>query len=214
MKRKHVFFVLLFLILVGCANLGGKLTTIRSPGVDRIPTTICIHPLLSYPVRRIYHGKINNVVVSREHDRVYITPPTEMSLTVTPQSQMLTGLLSSELAYYGFDLKELPVEIPDDDQTDETNKNVFFISLDLLERLREEYGVEAILIGNVMMKYVPRYSRTLVTAAYLKLVDIETLDVLCQVHLLSEDYGEDIDKAANALASELALEAGLARIEQ
>ena len=134
--------------------------------------------------------------------------------TVTPQSQMLTGLLSSELAYYGFDLKELPVEIPDDDQTDETNKNVFFISLDLLERLREEYGVEAILIGNVMMKYVPRYSRTLVTAAYLKLVDIETLDVLCQVHLLSEDYGEDIDKAANALASELALEAGLARIEQ
>ena len=65
-----------------------------------------------------------------------------------------------------------------------------------------------------MMEYVPRYSRTLVTAAYLKLVDIESLDVLCQVHLLAEEYGEELDEAADALASELALEAGLARIEQ
>jgi len=213
MKGKHVLSVLLFLLLIGCANLGGKLTTIRSPGVDRIPTTICIHPLLSSPARRRYLIK-ENVVISRERDRLYIAPPTEVNLIVTPQSQMFTGLLSSELAYYGFDLKELPVEIPDDAETGETKKNVFFISLDLLNRLREEYGVEAILIGNVMMDYVPRYSRTLVTAAYLKLVDIESLEILCQVHLLSEDYGEDMDKAAGALASELALEAGLARIER
>ena len=104
MKGKLVLSVLLFLLLIGCANLGGKLTAIRSPGVDRIPTTICIHPLLSSPARRRYLIK-DNVVVSRERDRVYITPPTEVSLTVTPQSQMFTGLLSSELAYYGFDLK-------------------------------------------------------------------------------------------------------------
>jgi len=213
MKGKHVVFVLLFILLVGCVNIGGKLTTIRSPGVDRIPTTICIHPLLSSPARRRYVTS-DDVVMSRERDRVYITPPTEVSLTVTPQSQMLTGLLSSELAYYGFDLKELPVEIPDDAESGEMKRNIFFISLDLLKRLREEYGVEAILIGNVMMDYVPRYSRTLVTAAYLKLVDIESLEVLCQVHLLSEDYGEDMDKAADALASELALEAGLARVER
>lgn len=213
MKGKFVLSVLLFLLLIGCANLGGKLTTIRSPGVDRIPKTICIHPLLSSPARRRYFIK-ENVVVTRERDRVYIAPPTEVSLIVTPQSQMFTGLLSSELAYYGFDLKELPVEIPDNTESGETKKNVFFISLDLLKSLREEYGVEAILIGNVMMDYVPRYSRTLVTAAYLKLVDIESLEVLCQVYLLSEDYGEDMDKAADALASELALEAGLARIEQ
>lgn len=117
MKRKHVVFVLLFLILVGCANLGGKLTTIRSPGVDRIPTTICIHPLLSSPARRRYIIK-EQLNVSREDDRVYIAPPTEARLAVTPQSQMLTGLLSSELAYYGFDLKELPVEIPEGSETE------------------------------------------------------------------------------------------------
>ncbi len=212
MKSKLIVFVILFSLLMGCANLGGKLTTIRSPGVDRLPTTICVHPILSSPARKRYLVK-DELFISRKRDRVYIAPPAEVSLTITPQSQIFTGLLSSELAYYGFELKEIPIEIPDDAETD-GKKNVFFISLDLLERLREEYGVEAILVGNVMMDYVPRYSKTLVGAAYLKLIDIETLDVLCQVYLLSEDYGEDIDKAANALAAELALEAGLARVEQ
>jgi hypothetical protein len=212
MKEKLVVFVLLFLLLVGCANLGGKLTSIRSPGVDRIPTTICVHPLLSSPARKRYLVK-DELFISRERNRVYIAPPAEVSLTITPQSQIFTGLLSSELAYYGFDLKEIPVEVPDDTEAGE-RENVFFISLDLLKRLREEYGIEAILVGNVMMDYVQRYSKTLVTAVYLKLVDIETLDILCQVHLLSEDYGEDMDKAADALASELALEAGIAKIER
>jgi hypothetical protein len=213
MRARAIVFSFAFLLIVGCANLGGKLTTIRSPGVERIPTTICIHPLLSSPVRRRYIQR-DDMVVTRERGRVYIASPTEVRLSVTPQSQMFTGLLSSELAYYGFDLKELPVEIPDESEAGETKSNIFFISLDLLKRLKEEYGIEAILIGNVMMDYAPRYSRTLVTAAYLKLVDIESLDVLCQVHLLSEDYGEDMDRAADALASELALEAGLARIER
>jgi hypothetical protein len=212
MKEKSVVFIMLFLLLVGCANLGGKLTTIRSPGVDRIPTTICVHPLLSSPARKRYIVK-DELFLSRERNRVYIAPPADVSLTITPQSQIFTGLLSSELAYYGFDLKEIPVEIPDDAGTGE-RKNMFFISLDLLKRLREDYGIEAILVGNVMMDYVPRYSKTLVAAAYIKLVDIETLDILCQVHLLSENYGEDMDKAAAALASELALEAGIANIER
>ena len=211
MKGRPVVLVLLFLLVSGCFTLGGKLTTIRSPGVERIPTTICVHPILSSPMgRRIITQR--ELKVSRQDDRVYIAPPAEVRLSVTPQSQMLTGLLSSELAYFGFELKELPVEIPEDSEADET-KNIFFISLDLLKSLREDYGVEAILVGNAMMNYVPRNSRTLVTAAYLKLVDIETLDVLCQVHLLSEDYGENLDEAARALASELALEAGLARVE-
>jgi len=213
MRGRAVLFLFVLLLLVGCANLGGKLTTIRSPGVERIPTTICVHPLLSSPTRRRYIPR-DEVVLSRRRERIYIASPTEVRLSVTPQSQMFTGLLSSELAYYGFDLKELPVEIPDEAESADSSGNVFFISLDLLKRLKEEYGVEAILIGNVMMEYAPRYSRTLVTAAYLKLVDIETLDVLCQVHLLSEDYGEELADAAGALASELALEAGIARVER
>ena len=212
MKGKLAVFVIILLLLVGCANLGGKLTTIRSPGVDRIPTVICVHPILSSPARRRYLVK-DELFLTRESKRVYIAPPAEVNLTITPQSQIFTGLLSSELAYYGFELKEIPVEIPEDTEAGERD-NIFYISLDLLKRLREEYGVEAILIGNVMMDYVPRYSKTLVAAAYLKLVDIESLDVLCQVHLLSEDYGEDMDKAANALASELALEAGIAKVER
>ena len=212
MKGRFAACSLLILFLTGCFTIGGKLTTIRSPGVDRIPTTICVHPLLCSPARRRYIPK-ESLNVTRKKNQVYIAPPAEVRLSVTPQSQMLTGLLSSELAYYGFDLKELPVEIPDDSGEEDTDRNVFFISLDLLESLREDYGVEAILVGNVMMDYVPRSSRTLVTAAYLKLVDIETLDVLCQVHLLSEDYGEEMEDAAAALASELALEAGLARVE-
>ncbi len=212
MRERTVIFVFVFLLVTGCAHLGGKLTTIRSPGVDRIPTTICVYPLLSSPVQQRYIPR-EEVVLSRRKDRIYIASPTEVRLSVTPRSQMFTGLLSSELAYYGFDLKELPVEIPDDAEEGDARGNVFFVSLDLLERLKEEYGVEAILVGNVMMEYAHRYSRTLVTAAYLKLVDIETLDVLCQVHLLSEDYGEDLDDAAAALASELALEAGIARVE-
>ena len=103
MRVRVVVFVMVFLFLVGCANLGGKLTTIRSPGVERIPTVICIHPLLSSPVRRKYI-RDDVVVMSRQRERVYIAAPTEVKLAVTPQSQMFTGLLSSELAYYGFDL--------------------------------------------------------------------------------------------------------------
>jgi len=37
--------------------------------------------------------------------------PADISISVTPYSQMMTELLSAGLAEHGFDLREIPVEV-------------------------------------------------------------------------------------------------------
>jgi hypothetical protein len=134
-------------------------------------------------------------------DEIFIEPPAESKLVVNFQSQLLTGLLSSELANHGFTLKELPVEMPDN----EGKVVSFVVSLDLLRRLNEDYGVKAVLIGNVYLSPERYQSSThLVNAAYLKLVDVETLDILCHISVIHENEGVDLEATAQAVAAELA----------
>jgi hypothetical protein len=144
-------------------------------------------------------------VDSREGE-MFIEAPAQSKLIVNMESQLLTGLLSSDLAYYGFSLKELPVEIPDT----ESKEVSFAVSLDLLRRMKKDYGVEAVLIGNVYFSrdlYEP--SRHLVKAAYIKLIDVETLDILCHISMYYDNEGLDLESAAQAVAAELAIMAGL-----
>ena len=74
---------------------------------------------------------------------------------------MMTDLISKDMLYYGFDLRELPVEIPENSSSDDSNDKTFSISLELLEYLREEYNVHAIMIGNALFSMNP-YSSNVV----------------------------------------------------
>jgi hypothetical protein len=145
-------------------------------------------------------------------NHVYIIPPTDSELSVTAFSQMMTDLISKDLLYYGFDLRELPVETPDNRSTDDSKHPIFSISIDLLKHLQEEYNVQAVMIGNAFFSRNPNSIPTVqVHAAHVKLIDIKTLKVLCQVDWTFSDTGEDINAISEEIAAELAALAGLIR---
>jgi hypothetical protein len=123
---------------------------------------------------------------------------------------MFTGYLSAELAGRGFGLLEIPVEIPKDDDIGDSGKDEFVISLALLNELREQYHLEALLIGNVCFVKHPHYpDGREVASIYAKLIDVETLKVLCQLTLPFDTWGVEMDEVAEVLAGELAVLAGL-----
>ena len=210
MRYKGILIPIALLgFVLACASKT-KMTVTQSPGVDQIPSSIAVYPLLTtQPIiqgRPVDRRSIRSLSVDSREGEMFIEAPAESKLIVNIESQLLTGLLSADLAYYGFSLKELPVEIPDT----ESKKVTFAVSLDLLRRMNEDYGVDAVLIGNVYFsrdRYEP--SKHFVKAAYFKLVDVETLDILCHLSLYYDYEGLDLESAAQAIAAELAAMAGL-----
>lgn len=196
---------LALLLAASCAPQSARVVTTSSPGVERIPTAIALHPLLTAPTEKpLGYRALRSAERGRE---LYLTPPAASELTVTLQSQLMTDLLSAELAYRGFALKELPFEAVD---TGGDAKGTFAVSLDLLEALRAETGLEAILVGNVYLAR-DRYAANgyAVRAAHCKLVDIETLDILCHISIPPSDPGGDMTAAVETMAAEMARLAGL-----
>lgn len=170
---------------------------------------IAVYPLLTAEVvPAIERPRYSPASTRAVDDRMYIVAPAETKLVSTLQSQLLTSLLSAELSGRGFTLKELPVEAPSEQS--EKDQNSFFVSLETLRRLREDYGLEAILVGNVY--FVPdKLDPTVVyvKAAHLRLVDTGTLDVLCHVSYSDQYRVESVESVAEGLALALAGEAKL-----
>jgi hypothetical protein len=219
--RVLVFGGVLIVILSGCFPPGGEIIGTMTPGVDRIPDKLGLFPLLSTPVRSygkryrsILHNEATVKVKRRMPDNVVIVPPTGSDLTVTRESQIMTGLVSTRLSTFGFSLKELPVEVlpkSDDSHGDSDDDRRYAISLNLLERLREDYDVRAIIVGSAFFitetgQGMPPEQR--VISAHLKVVDIATLDVLGQVNLTYDAYGVDMNTVSELVADELACMAG------
>lgn len=208
--------LLFVLVVAGCIATGANITSTKTAGVDRIPGKIGFYPLLSTPVDRYEHypgSRVRALSAKRVGENVVITPPVEFKLSMTQESQILTGMISTQLSTHGFSLKELPVEVlPDDDESiTHESRREFVISLNLLEQLREEYGLQALIIGNAFFLverrpgFVPEKR---VISAHIKIIDIESLDVLAQVNLPYDEYGEEMIPVADAIASELARMAG------
>jgi hypothetical protein len=198
----------------GCASTDERVTVTPTAGVERIPTKIAVYPLLTAEAVKIntqprYYPMTTSAASTRAaDDRMYIVAPAETKLVSTMQSQLLTSLLSAQLSGNGFTLKELPVEAPPEQS--EKTQNSFFVSLETLKYLRESYGLEAILIGNVYFVADERDPTVIwVRAAYLRLVDTGTLDVLCHVSISDRYRGESMESAAQALGLALAKEAKL-----
>ncbi len=184
-----------------------------SPGVERLPETIAIYPLLSSSMPRpVPERRLEPAAPSKPENekRMNIVPPAESKLVVTMQSEMLTSQLSAELARRGFSIKEIPVEVP---ENGEERDNTFFMSLASLQHLREAYGLEAVIVGNAY--FVPDkvdMMRFNVASVFLRVVDTETLDVLCHLTLNDQYYGESVDVVARVLADKLAEKAQLTPI--
>lgn len=218
--RLIVFGGLLAVLITGCFPTGGRIIGTLSTGVDRIPAKLGLYPFLSTPIQT-YGKRYDHIMrhkeslsVRRKPDNVVIVPPAETDLSVTRESQIMTGLISTQLAARGFSLKELPVEVlpRGNDPYAKKEDNRFVISLNLLEQLRDEYGFKALIVGNAF--FITEVGRGLppeqrVISAHLKVVDITTLDVLGQVNLTYDSYGVDMNDVSEYLAAELAEMAGL-----
>jgi len=181
-------------------------------GENSIPRKIAIYPLLTSEQVLVVrppdsHVRFLSTETNVREDRLYIVAPTETKLVSNIHSQLFTSCLSADLSSRGFFLKELPVEIPEG--LFGNKENNFFISLETLRHLREEYGLEAVLIGNVyFIANQQDGSLVDVRAKYLRLVDTATLDVLC--HISFDEYGgETIKYTSEGIAFALAREAGL-----
>lgn len=213
-----------------CTATGPRVLVTPAPGVESLPATVAVYPLLSTrPRTPIVHplprplelqsslreggegGVGGNEGERAEPGGIYILPPTESSLVVTGSSQLFSDLLAADLAYHGFRIKQLPVESPGrridaaDSGGVEDGGQRFYVSMDLLDRLREEFGLEAVLLGNVYFEGTGVDPGDVgVTAAYVKVVDVKTLDVVCHVSVTSEYVGLDMEDVADRIASELA----------
>lgn len=196
-------------IVCGCASVYEAATVTPVEGVEKLPTTIAVYPLLtSETIRAVERPQRGPATTETSPDRLYIVAPAETKLVSTAESQMLTGLLSAQLTRRGFTLKELPVEAPAN--APESERSSFFVSLETLKRLREEYGLEGILVGNVYFVADPRDRTAIrVKAVYVRLVDTGTLEALCHVWIPDSYAGESFEEAAQSLAFSLAREAKL-----
>ncbi|NIO00788.1 MAG: hypothetical protein GTO42_01400 [Candidatus Latescibacteria bacterium] len=222
MVRIHLFNMVvplaLLLAAAGCTRTTGKLTSVISGDVERIPSRLAFYPLLSTSIGGYKAGWPSaraTLKVQRWEDNVVIVPPTETEMMVTRESETLTGLISMELSSIGFSLQELPVRIlPEDEESKKPGelKSAFAISLNMLEQLREQYDLEAIIIGNAFfVMEVYRAAPPYVTAvsAYLKVIDIESLEILGQVNYFSEYSGKELDDLAEDIAAVMAEMAGI-----
>lgn len=204
----------LLLCLLGLAACERPPATriVPGPGTDRLPKTLAVHSLVANRLQepRLRYDVIRpmGVEAAADRSRIALVPPAETDLRVTSMSQILTGEISLRLAEYGFDLRELPSEAVD---SDEDGTAEYVISLDLLDELRVRSGVEAVLVGNAFFREAPgRKGREVwVLAAYLKVVDPETLEVLCQVSMPYDETGRTLDDVADSVARQLA---GLAEL--
>ena len=109
---------------------------------------------------------------------------------------------------HGFGLKELPVEQLERDVTGAgASVDRYGISLELLGRLRTEFGLLAIVVGDAY--FLHRYNGTSapaieVVAAHLRVIDTATLDVIAQVDMPYDASGASIGDVARELALEMA----------
>lgn len=207
-----IFLIVLTAIISGCTSIYDKVVVTPAAGVENIPTEIAIYPLLTseqvlviaHPDKRVRFYSASTRV---SDDRLYIVAPAETKLVSNIHSQLLTSCLSANLSSNGFTLKELPVEAPSEHS--EKEENSFFVSLETLRHLREDYGLKAVLLGNVYFIADERDRSTIdVRAVYLRLVDTGTLDVLCHISIDDIYQGESIRNTAEGLAFALAKEAG------
>jgi len=179
--------------------------SIRTPGAKNIPLGIALHPLLSTQTERGWmRGSF--ALDSQNRESIYIMPPAKTTMQVTERSERLTNMLNIELSRRGFKLRELPVEA-----TPAREKNTFAVSLALLDELRERNDVHAILIGNAF--FTGQYDDSYVTDMYVKVVNVETLEVMCQIIVDHHTNGWSMTDVVNEVADELAFNAGL-EVEQ
>ena len=193
--------VAFFLLVIGCSG-PPAMESIRTPGAERIPLGIVLHPLLSAQAES--WGTVRSFYLdSSDRKNLYIQPPAKTTMQVTGLSERLTNMLTVELSRRGFKMRELPVEA-----TPNKDDNAFAVSLALLDELRERNDVHAILIGNAF--FSRQYgSDSYVTDMYLKVVNVETLEVMCQIIIDHDTMGWSMPDVVNEVADELAINAGL-----
>jgi len=182
---------------------------VQSARVDEavpVPATLGVFPILSSI--EVRHGYPHPPRYELYDDQIIVTPPADMSMAVTPESRMLSNAFSMALQKQGFGLKELPVErLVGDTAGDGGGVDRYGISLELLRQLRNEFGLEAIVVGDAY--FLHRYNGASapaieVVAAHLRVIDTATLDVIAQVDMPYDASGAGINDVARELAAEMA----------
>lgn len=190
---------------------------IQSARVDDaapIPSVLGVFPILSSV--EVHRGYPHPPRYETFDDRILVTPPAEMTMGVTPESRMLSNALSVALQQRGFSLKELPVEQLEGNAGDngaDDGSPRYGISLALLDRLRTEFGLPAIVVGDAY--FLHRYGvggvpSIEVVAAHLRVIDTTTLEIIAQVEMPYDASGAAMKSVAQEMADEMARMAALA----
>lgn len=199
-------------LLTGACSGSVSLTSVKSKGVEQIPTRVGLYPIMSTSMRGASDGRVFGATLRMSDESIVIAPPAETELSLTGESRMLTDLVSTGLASYGFELTELPFELVQTDEGEASSGTAFVLTTDLLETLRDHYELDAILIGNAFF-WNRHHTGTLyehrVTFVHLRLVDLYALKILAQITLPYDVAGESLNGTAQQLALELAKLAGL-----
>ena len=148
--------------------------------------------------------------VSEKDKEILITPPANSSLTITEESQLMTSSISYELALHGFKLKEIPIDVTNIKKQDAKSKHVnsFGVSVHLLNRLKDSHGVKALVVGNASFvghNYEESYIEKRVTFVHLKVIDIESLEIIGQINFPYNHKGASINLVSQKVALELAI---------
>ena len=118
----------------------------------------------------------------------------------------MTDLVSTALMSRGFQLKQLPVSVKDQDGKTTGDGKVFYIGMDSLKEMQATYGVNAVMLGNVFItieRSAGNMSEKRVVSAHIKIVDIKTLDILAQVTLPDSAHGFTMDETSEEIANAL-----------
>ena len=215
--RWSLLMLLLVLPIYGCVTAPSSISimAVKSNGVERIPIKLGIYPFLSTPLSGSGYGyfspranvKEASLTTTRMGDNVAITPPANTEMLITQDSQMMTDLVSASLSSHGFSLKQLPVEMQDDKNAVANEHKSFYISMNLLNDLRTNYGVEALALCDAFFMVVNNYGappEKRVVSANIKIIDTMTLDVLAQVNLPYVAEGINFNEAATQISLSLA----------
>ena len=212
-KLRRLLPFILILTLLGCAPDRIIIQSVKSSGVDQIPKKFGIYPFLSTRMTGANYtmGSASllsmSANIAKNKDNVAITPGANTELAITQESQILTDLLSSNLSSYGFALKQLPVDLQVPQNPDSKETKTFFISLNLLDDLRTNYGMDTIILCDAFFTNAYQYGvgpEKRVISANIKVIDTKTLDVLAQVTLPYNSEGCELNDTASQLATSLA----------
>jgi len=202
---KKVFYFVVVLLLAGCVTVVPKIELVSSPNGKQEYKSVVVYPFIStidnsqqIRLASSAFGTVETTKVKVAEKTLTIMPPMQSVFNITTESKTFNNFLTTALMKLGFSLREGLLEIL---ETNEGESTKYSISLDVLKELHDKYGVEGIIIGDIIFGR-DKDGKISVKFVQARLMDIETL-ILTRTVTYSYEDGESINIVAQKIAEEI-----------